>query len=158
MVKKKNMLKSQSGVALVIALVMMVVLTLIGLASMFGSTFEIKISARKKCSTDAFYSSDGGIQVVTANVDNFNTSVNTYPYDPFDSNPGQNITNTHQVTITYDTSQKGAPRGQGISATQFEYEHFQVESTGESCADPVPSTTIIQEKMVRLIPTMQGGY
>jgi Tfp pilus assembly protein PilX len=159
MKRKKKLLENESGAALVIALIMMVVLTLIGLASMFSSTFEIKISGGKKCSTDAFYGADSGVQVVTANIQNFNTSLNTYPYDPFadEANPNPNPTNA-TVSITNDTAQKGAPRGQGISATQFEFEHFQVESTGQTCPNPSPSTTIIQEKVVRLIPTMQGGY
>ena len=46
--------KSESGAALVIALIMMIVLTLIGLASTFTSTFEIILSGEKKRSTDAF--------------------------------------------------------------------------------------------------------
>ena len=51
----KNRLKDQSGSALVIALVMIVVLTLIGLASTFTSTFETSLSGNKRLSTDAFY-------------------------------------------------------------------------------------------------------
>lgn len=39
--------KNESGVALVIALVMMTVLTLIGLAASFTSTFEIMLSGEK---------------------------------------------------------------------------------------------------------------
>jgi Tfp pilus assembly protein PilX len=157
-IKNKSILENQSGAALVIALIMMVVLTLIGLASMFSSTFEIMISGNKRCSTDAFFAADGGIQVVTANIKNFNTSTNTYPYNPFTdlANPNPNPTNA-QVTITNDTTQVGAPRGYGISATQFEFEHFLIGSTGQTCANPVPSTTTIQEKVVKLIPTLQGG-
>jgi Tfp pilus assembly protein PilX len=48
-------LKDQSGTALVVALIMIVVLTLIGLASTFSSTFEISLSGNKRTSTDAFY-------------------------------------------------------------------------------------------------------
>jgi hypothetical protein len=51
----KNRLKDQSGTALVIALIMIVVLTLIGLASTFTSTFETSLSGNKRLSTDAFY-------------------------------------------------------------------------------------------------------
>jgi hypothetical protein len=51
----KTKLKEQSGAALVIALIMIIVLTLIGLASTFTSTFEISLSGNKRLSTDAFY-------------------------------------------------------------------------------------------------------
>ena len=156
--------RNQSGAALVIALVMMIVLTLIGLASIFSSTFEMKISGNKKCSTDAFYAADSGVQVLVANLNNFNPSARAYPYnnpftDPTNVNPNPtSATATITATITYDTAQQGAPRGYGFSAMNFEFEHFLVSSTGQTCANPIPSTTRVQEKVVRLIPTQQGGY
>jgi len=159
-IKNSSILKNQSGAALVIAMVMMIVLTLIGLASIFSSTFEIRISGNKRCSTDSFYAADSGIQVVEARVDNFNTNLyNTGTYNPFTDpiNVPLNVTNA-QVTITHDTTQEGAPRGYGYSAINFEFEHFLIASTGQTCANPIPSTTIIQEKLVRLVPTLQGGY
>ena len=63
-----NIFKNQSGVALVIALIMLIVMTLIGLASTFTSTFEIKLSGNKRSSTDAFFAADSGVEVVKANI------------------------------------------------------------------------------------------
>ena len=60
--------RNRSGMALVIALILMVVLTLLGLASSLSSTFEIKLSGNKRGSTGAFYSADTGVQVVMANI------------------------------------------------------------------------------------------
>jgi len=139
---------------------MMIVLTLIGLASIFTSTFEIKISGNKRCSTDSFYAADSGVQVVEARIENFNINLyNAGSYNPFTdpNNVPLNVTNA-QVTITHDTTQEGAPRGYGFSATNFEFEHFLIASTGQTCANPIPSTTTVQEKLVRLVPTQQGGY
>jgi hypothetical protein len=157
--------RNQSGAALVIALIMMIVLTLIGLASIFTSTFEIKISGNKKGSTNAFYAADSGVQVVVARVENFNpTSYNatTHQYNPFtDANNINPINPANlQVTNTYDTTQQGAPRGYGFSALNFEFEHFLITSTGKDQTDLSlnPSTSTIQEKVVRLVPTLQGGY
>jgi Tfp pilus assembly protein PilX len=159
--KTNSILKNQSGAALVIALIMMVVLTLIGLASIFTSTFEMKISGNKKGSTDAFYAADSGAQVVTANALNF-SSTHSNPYNPFADNTNPNPTNptNAQAAITYNGSQQGAPRGYGISATQFQFEYFLIASTGTDQTDSslVPSTCTVQEKVVRLIPTLQGGY
>jgi type IV pilus assembly protein PilX len=151
--KNNAILKSQSGAALVIALIMMIVLTLIGLASIFTSTFEIKISGNKRCTTDAFYSADSGVQVVKANVDNFSPH-NNNPYNALAdtvANP-YNPTNAQGI-VTYNASQQGAPRGQGVSATNFEFEHFVIASTGSTCA----ATTTVNETVVRLVPTAQGG-
>ena len=161
-IKKSSILKNQSGAALVIALIMMIVLTLIGLASIFTSTFDIKISGNKRGSTDAFYGADSGIQVLVARVENFNpNSYNpvTHQYNPFTDANNINYTNA-QATITYDTAQQGAPRGYGFSALNFEFEHFLVASTGKDSTDinPIRSTCEIREKVVRLVPTLQGGY
>jgi hypothetical protein len=157
--------RSQSGAALVIALIMMIVLTLIGLASIFTSTFEIKISGNKKGSTNAFYGADSGVQVLVSRVENFNPtlySAPTYQYNPFSTdvnNININYTNA-QATMTYQVTQQGAPRGYGFSALNFEFEHFLVASTGKDQTDSnlIKSTSTIQEKVVRLVPTLQGGY
>jgi Tfp pilus assembly protein PilX len=161
-IKNSSILKNQSGAALVIALIMMIVLTLIGLASIFTSTFEIKISGNKRGSTDAFYSADSGVQVVIARVENFNINAynpTTHQYNPFTDLNNVNPTNA-AVTITNDTTQEGAPRGYGFSAINFEFQHFLIASTGRDQTDlnPIRSTSTIQEKLVRLVPTLQGGY
>ena len=67
-------LKDQSGVALVVALIMIIVLTIIALASSFTSIFEIKLSGNKRGTTDAFYAADGGVQAVLPVFTNFNSS------------------------------------------------------------------------------------
>ena len=76
-IKLDHALKNQSGAALVIALIMMIVLTLIGLASTFTSTFEIRLSGNKRGATDAFYAAEGGIQATLANSANFTPSTYT---------------------------------------------------------------------------------
>jgi Tfp pilus assembly protein PilX len=159
-IKNNSILKNQSGAALVIALVMMIVLTLIGLASIFTSTFEMKISGNKRGSTDAFYRGEGGIQVVTADIENFNSSTHAYPYDPFaGAGAANNLTNA-AANITYNSSMLGAPRGVGVSATNFEFQHFLITSMGTDQTDLSlnKSKSTVQEKVVRLVPTQQGGY
>jgi type IV pilus assembly protein PilX len=152
----------QSGVALVIALILMIVLTLIGLASTFSSTYEIKLSGNKRGATDAFYAADSGVQAVTANVKNFDLpgKYTDNKYSPFKDkdNPNPNPTNA-QAVVEHYTGQGGAPRGFGMSATKVNYEHFMVESIGEDQIDlnPVRSKCTIDQKVVRMVPTLQGG-
>jgi len=154
-------LRDQSGVALVLALIMMVILTLIGLASTYTSTFEMKLSGNKRGSTDAFYSADSGIQVVVANVENFSLPGKYVDnqYDPFTDPNNPNPTNA-EVLIQYDTTQEGSPRGSGFSAIGFEFKHFVIDSTGKDRMDLslIKSTCEIEQKVVRLVPTLQGGY
>ena len=160
MTKARCTLKDQSGVALVIALLMMVVLTLIGLASVFTSSFEMRLSGNKRGSTDAFYAADSGIQVVMANITNFNLS--NYvdeKYDPFTNPANLNPTNA-RVNISHIADQHGSPRGCGFSATNFEFEHFLIASVGQDQVEmnPIRSSSTHEEKVVRLAPTLQGGY
>jgi hypothetical protein len=179
---KKSILRDQSGVALIIALIMIVVLTLIGLASTFTSTFEIKLSGNKRGSTDAFYTADGGAQSVLASQTNFRSDVGyleltdaekaALPIDlqnesidlkltgPWLRLPaGVNFVAPPQVTI-YHTTRVGAPRGLGFSATgNLEYEHYIVDSMGRDQMDSslIRSNSHVREKVVKLNPTSQGG-
>jgi hypothetical protein len=159
--KKFLILKNQSGMALVVALIMIIILTLIGLASTFTSTFEIKLSGNKRGATDAFYAADSGVQVVMANIENFDLPgkyVNN-KYNPFKDSNNPNPTNA-KVEITYNSNQEGAPRGMGFSATgNYEFRYYLIESTGYDQMEfsPIKSTCTIQQKVVRLIPTLQGG-
>jgi len=162
----KDILKNQTGMALVIALLMMIVLTLIGLASVFTSSFELRLAGNKRGSTDAFYAADTGVHVSMANVNNFalgkyvdnkfNPFTVTEPNSP-DYNP--NPTKA-KVVIEHRENEQGAPRGLGMSAVQVGYVHYLIQSTGYDQSDlsPLKSTCEIDEKVLRIVPTMQGGY
>ena len=156
----KKIWKDQSGAALVIALLMMITLTLIGMGAIFTSTFEVQISGNKRGSTDAFYAAESGLQVAVANMNNFNpTSYVDNRYNPFTDPSNPNPTHA-TVSIDYLPNQHGAPRGLGVSATNFEFMYFNIQSIGQdqTASTPVRSTTTLEQKVVRLVPTLQGGY
>ena len=70
---EENILREEKGVALVIALLMMLVLTLIGISSIGTTNFETNISGNERVRTDAFYAAEAGIQVAINQVpDNTN--------------------------------------------------------------------------------------
>jgi Tfp pilus assembly protein PilX len=161
MAKADSILKNQSGMALFIALIMIIVLTLIALASTYTSIFEIKLSGNKRASTDAFYAADAGVGEITTNVANFN--LNSYDpktnmYSPFSdkNNTTPNPTNA-AANITYISGQSGPPRGMGFSAINLNYAYYQIASTGKDQADSSinPSVTTAQEEIVRLLPAPQ---
>ena len=156
----KKIWKDQSGAALVIALLMMITLTLIGMGAIFTSTFEVQISGNKRGSTDAFYAAESGLQVAVANMNNFNpASYVDNRYNPFTDPSNPNPTHA-TVSIDYLPNQHGAPRGLGVSATNFEFMYFNIQSIGQdqTASTPVRSTTTLEQKVVRLVPTLQGGY
>ena len=59
----KNILRNQKGAALIIALLMLLVLTLIGINAINTTTFEANIAGNERIGTEAFYVSEGGVQV-----------------------------------------------------------------------------------------------
>lgn len=111
--------------ALVIALIMMVVLTLIGLASTFTSTFEIMLSGEKRRSTDAFYGADSGGNVLVLRYKNFEPGRSNY--DPFTDPANSNPTNV-LARIDFDPLKIGPPEGESFN---HDYAYFWVESRGD---------------------------
>ena len=159
--KTTNILTNENGAALVIALMMMIMLTLVGLGSIFTSTFEVKLSGNKRASTNAFYAADSGVQVIMANIDNFNLPGKYVDnkYDPFTDPLNLNPTKA-AVEITHIPDQHGSPRGSGFSATHFEFMYYIIDSTGQDQIEfsAVKSACTVEQKVVRLVPTLQGGY
>ncbi len=161
--KADDILKNQSGIALVVALIMIIVLTVVVLAASLTSIFDIKLAGNKRGSTDAFFGADSGVQIVMANPSNFDLpgkydTNDKYYYSADSANP--NPTKADPIIIYHNSTQTGAPRGFGFSATgNYEFMHFLIESTGKDQVDvsPVKSTSTVQQKVVRLVPTLQGG-
>jgi hypothetical protein len=170
--KTDTISKNQSGAALVIALIMIIVITLIALASSYTSIFEIKISGNKRGTTNAFYAADAGINAITSDpTDSFNTSLytilvgTTLGYDPSTNGniPASNklliptVTpplTTSNAPIKYYQTQAGPPRGTGFSAVNVNYAYFQVQCTGNDSLGSGAKTTI-QEDVMELIPAQQ---
>ena len=55
-------LKNEKGIAFVIALIMLLVLTLIGVSSVSMSTYETNIAGNERVYNLAFYAADGGLE------------------------------------------------------------------------------------------------
>jgi hypothetical protein len=159
--KAEKVLRDQSGTVLVIALMMMVIFTLVVISASSTAIIESRLSGNKRTSTAAFYAADSGLHVAAANINNFNlpdkyvdNKYNIFT-DPVNPNPTK-----ANVVVEHDPAQHGAPRGTGTSAINFEFEHFVIASTGQDPGESgLPkSTCTVEEKVIRLIPTQQGGY
>ncbi len=137
---------NESGMALVIALVIMTVLTLIGLAATFTSTFEIMLSGEKRRSTDAFYNAESGANVIVTRYLNFIPGVSDY--DPFTDPANLNPTNV-VARINYDPLKIGPPEGESFGR---DYAYFWVRSTGNDQTGAVTrSTCTVELNVYRVI-------
>jgi len=160
--KTTNILSNENGAALVIALLMMIMLTLVGLGSIFTSTFEVKLSGNKRGTTNAFYAADSGVQVIMANLDNFSMPGKYVDnkYDPFTDPANPNPTRA-EVVITHISDQHGLPRGLGFGSgpDSPDAAYYVIESTVQDQIDfsPVKSVCTVEQKMLRLIPKRPAG-
>lgn len=60
---KRSLRKDQKGVALIVALIMLLVLTLIGMSAISSTYYEAKISGNDRFGAAAFYAAKGGVEV-----------------------------------------------------------------------------------------------
>ncbi len=145
--KENYTFTDQKGVALVVALVMLLVLTFIGFAAVNFTSFEAKISGNERLYNNAFYASDGGIE-------NFRGRASAGEFIHAISNTG-----SYQVGIGDSVSNvrytRGAPfagAGGGITLVDF----F-VRSEGVAPAFPVAGRVVI-ESIIEVAMVTQEGY
>jgi hypothetical protein len=125
---ERNILRNQKGIVLIVALLMLLILTLIGVSSISTTTYQTKISGNERVGTDAFYVSEAGIQVAINQL-------------PGNINP---IPKTQLKEDSYYWS--GGPKDEGSPKpmqsfgfyqkpgydVNFAFNRFQVNATGES--------------------------
>ncbi len=149
--KTNTISKKQSGAALVVALIMMVVITLIALASSYTSIFEIGISGNKRGITNAFYVADGCINEIASVPATFDLTNFTHVLIP---NTSSQYDNPHPscgsgYVIAY-LNQAGAPRGGGWGQGTS-YSYFEINCTGNDTAGSA-AISKMREDVMRLMP------
>lgn len=140
-VKKIPSPVKQTGVALVMALVMLIALTLIGISSMNSSTTEMKVSSNMKHRNVAFQGAQArlafaGQQDVLNPIDFLIaipdlTDPNTWPVQTCNVEDG--CVNGDGWTATADVSYVGCAKGTGSSLEAgkgFSYRTFEIKAAG----------------------------
>lgn len=88
--KGVNYLSGERGMALIIALLLMVVVTVLGTGAIITSSTDIQISGNYKTSQEVLHGADGGVQIVQGIINRafdgtgvvtFNTDTVFVPYD-----------------------------------------------------------------------------
>lgn len=150
--KKNTVLGKQSGTALVVALIMMVVITLIALASSYTSIFEIGISGNKRGKTNAFFVADGCINEIASSAATYNPANFTHVLIPNTTSRYDNPNpSCGSGSVTAFLNQTGAPRGGGWGLGTT-YSWFMINCTGNDTAGSA-ATSQMQEDVMRLLPS-----
>jgi hypothetical protein len=136
-----KLVKNQTGAVLVIAIVMLLILSVIGIYAMGSSIIEIKISGQKKLYDTAFNDADGGIKYIQAlNPFGGITSVNG-PNAPVAYNsPNSNF--NFDVNVSYlGNSPPPVGTGTGLRAG-FKAHYHRIESTGRDAPLVIATTSV----------------
>jgi hypothetical protein len=124
-------LNSERGAALLIAVLILLILTVLGVYAVTTSTLETKITGFHKWHVEAFYAADAGLDYTLA----------TYPYGALVSGTW---TFHHDdpdcdITATYLGSTP-PPVGSGTGIKDFKAHHYRTVSVGSDAAGIASST------------------
>lgn len=122
---KNSTLNNERGVALVIALIILIVLTFIGISSISSSVFEVKISGNERAGSSAFYAAEGGVGVGISRIPDLTAYSGTIGSDE-NYRSGKMIPGNPQPLIYF-----GAMGRPGYDVT-WEFRRYQVNATGQS--------------------------
>jgi len=134
---RKNILRDDKGIALVVALMMLLVLTLIGINAITSTTYEASISGNERVGTDAFYASEAGIQVGLNKLPDPNPITRTKLGEDSYYWSGSPMDKGNPKSIQYIGRHWGAGFEIPSSGTTYEgtpnkFDIYQLNATGES--------------------------
>lgn len=127
---KQHSMKKQSGAALMTALVILVILTMLGLSSMSMNTMEERMAANAQEINRAFQAAETGLDLAYDNADAFNINntidnPNTFTNTNFGS---YNAEIEYSIGFRQSTPPK---RGSGWDSNYLLY-HFDTQSTART--------------------------
>ena len=141
--KTKDGLMDPKGIALVVALVMLLVLTFVGVAAISLTSYEARIAGNERVYNNAFYAGDGGIE-------NFRGRASTgeFVYSVATSGSYQVAIGDSTSNITY--------RRWNRSEGGVDYAVFLVRSEGVSPSLPTSGRVVIESIIETSMMTQQG--
>jgi Tfp pilus assembly protein PilX len=145
--KTKDCLTDQKGIALVVALVMLLVLTFVGVAAISTTSYEARIAGNERVYNNAFYAGDGGIE-------NFRGRASTgeFVYSVATSGSYQAAIGDCVSNVTWDKKVVDAPGGSIGSTVAV----FTVTSEGVSPSFPTAGRVKIESIIEVSMMTPQG--
>lgn len=123
----------QSGAALAIGLLLLLILTLLAISGITTATLELQMAGNEQYQERAFQAAETGIEqaIENATFDTTTPFVRTdQPVAP--DNPDNDDTYSFTMTFDRDTGTTVVPGGGYSLGTGFQAYHFNIESEGQS--------------------------
>jgi len=126
---------TQKGAVLVLALSILVILTLLGVSAMRGTSLEVKMATSLQDATATFHVSESGLKKAYFGEQDINAvSGNAFNAD----NPTTRDYSIGGISVQVNTEKIGCSpgkRGSGYSATEGSFTHFKQTSTSTSASN-----------------------
>jgi|SRR5688572_14847386 len=132
--------RRQSGAALVVGLVLLMILTLLAISGMNTSSLELQMAGNFQFSQNAFQAAEIGLERALA-AGNFATNTAIATPKTLITGSATDTPDTYETRITFDCAKNGEtlppplPNQKPVSIGEnmgFSAYHFEVESTGRS--------------------------
>jgi len=125
---KKKYKRSEKGAALIVALLLLLVLTVLALSLMNTSTFEIGISGNEKTRLEAFYAAEAGILMALSQL----PSMEAIPRTTIGSDSHYWSGNVSERGNPRPKESLGLAFQSGSDVSQFGFRRIRIHVTGES--------------------------
>jgi len=139
--------RQQRGVALVMALVMLLILTILGITAMNTSSLEEKMSGNVQESTRSFQAAESGVNSAlkdTGALDPNASTTKNYSYAGQKSGSATVITSFTQ----YTPPRRSEDPSQIYSSSNLQSAHFKMESTGTTITG---AETVIEQGIDQVV-------
>jgi type IV pilus assembly protein PilX len=120
---------AEAGAALVVALVLLLVLTLLAITGARMSVAELVMAGNEQFRHKASTAASAGIEVAVARVSARGSGQSTNPENIGPIRTGEPLTDMFSASVRYAGKEASLP---GSSADKFTGHHFEIESTGSS--------------------------
>lgn len=139
---------NERGMALVLALIILFLMSVLGTMMFTNSSSETQASRNYRVKQDAFYAAERAVEYARSDVSVYSaigTGSVAIPLTGVDLSAGSSDATG---TVTY-LANGNPPRGSGMDATEFQANFFAISATGTG---PVNSRTEVETNVARIIP------
>lgn len=147
---------NQRGMALILALVMLTLMSLLGAMALSTSTTEISIAGNYRASQQAFYAAQRAVEYSMTNEHIYDRSVNDFPVSLTGDYATDIAAGTDNggldgdVTNQVDYLTSGAlPPGSGSDPTYFQSRYYTINATGKG---PHNTRARVESQVSRIVP------
>lgn len=144
----KGMPRDERGMALVIALLVLFMMSFLGTIVISTSNTEVSVTRRQSFRQDAFYAANRGMEYSVTDAAIYTTIGTGSLTVPLS---GVNLSwngSTASGTVQYVTS-GNPPRGSGVDITRFKANYYVADVTGTGAGG---STVKLEENVARIVP------